>query len=291
MFTSQQIKRHVRWATGRRLSSNTAWDALLEFKRLAEDDPALTSSLLGGVVPVAGHSANRLSGGSLKYFTGGAVDAMRIAVVIREHLGADEPLDVLDFGAGPGRLTRFFRIFWPHCRFQACDVDTEKVEFIKWATADVGAFRIPNLPPKKFDRQYDVIYAWSVWSHYNDKAALAWIKTLKEALKPKGLLIVTVHTEVWLESRLNNAVFIDTLKKLNIPSKRLLEDLSGAGYAFWPSYKLTPEAQAAKVDTDIFGMSIFTREYIKEHWAKVLDVVSFRVASPGWQDIVVMKNN
>jgi SAM-dependent methyltransferase len=99
---------------------------------------------------------------------------------------------VLDFGAGAGRVVRHALGEDPGGHYWACDIDRRSVEWMRAHLSPLQAFQTEHWPPTELpDGQFDVIYAFSVFTHLLD-AWSSWLLELHRLLDPDGVLIVTV---------------------------------------------------------------------------------------------------
>jgi len=100
----------------------------------------------------------------------------------------------LDFGCGCGRTLRWLMPRFPGTRFSGTDVDGEAVS---WCQKHLqgGDFRTSapqpplGFPPKNFD----FIFAISVFTHLDAAAHEEWVPELARVLKPGGILLATFH--------------------------------------------------------------------------------------------------
>jgi len=103
---------------------------------------------------------------------------------------------VLDFGCGAGRTSRWLMARFPDVHFSGCDVDADA---IAWCQKNLpGAdFRTNNsVPPTSFPGvAFDLVYAISVFTHLSLEHQGLWMAELHRLLKPGGLLLFTVHGE------------------------------------------------------------------------------------------------
>lgn len=101
---------------------------------------------------------------------------------------------VLDFGCGCGRTLRWLAPIFPTVQFWGTDVDREAVE---WNTRNIlpGRFRTNGeWPPLPFDdREFDAIYAVSVFSHLDEEHQRAWARELSRVIRPGGATVLTLH--------------------------------------------------------------------------------------------------
>ena len=111
---------------------------------------------------------------------------------IGAHVDLQQTRDVLDFGCGCGRVTRYFR---DHPGSVAgSDVNGEAVA---WCSDNLrfGRFAENGLaPPLTFaDETFDLVYALSVFTHLTEDLQLAWRDELRRVLRPGGRVLITTH--------------------------------------------------------------------------------------------------
>jgi SAM-dependent methyltransferase len=99
---------------------------------------------------------------------------------------------VLDFGCGAGRTLRHFTEEARHGEFWGCDIDAPSVA---WVNANLNppiqAFVNNERPPlPRPDASFDLIYAFSVFSHLTDSWS-SWLAELHRLLKPDGIFIAS----------------------------------------------------------------------------------------------------
>jgi SAM-dependent methyltransferase len=159
---------------------------------------------LGGnkeTLPVPGYWARLLVAGSadIPYF----LDLGRRGFdCIRETLERNgTPIgglkDVLDFGCGCGRVIRYWHGF-ADTRIWGTDTNSylvatcrRCVPFAKVSTNSmVATLDYPN-------QSFDLVYAFSVFTHMDIKAQKAWRDELRRILRPGGILLVTVHGKAY----------------------------------------------------------------------------------------------
>jgi len=59
---------------------------------------------------------------------------------------------------------------------------------------------VPALPPVEFPAGFfDIIYAYSVFSHLNEDTHLKWIEEFSRILKAGGLLLVTTQARRFID--------------------------------------------------------------------------------------------
>ena len=103
---------------------------------------------------------------------------------------------ILDFGVGCGRTLRALAPLAPDAHFYGADIDVEAIE---WCRANLGPATFTTngpLPPLPFaNRQFDLIFAISVFTHLNENYQFQWLAELRRVARPGALVIVTLHGE------------------------------------------------------------------------------------------------
>lgn len=115
---------------------------------------------------------------------------------IQSLLPSDRTLSgasVLDFGCGVGRILRPALEETPEASYWGSDVHAPSIEWLRaHLPGPARVFQTGEWPPLPApDREFDVIYAFSVFTHLVDSWS-AWLLELHRVLKDDGLLIVTV---------------------------------------------------------------------------------------------------
>jgi SAM-dependent methyltransferase len=101
---------------------------------------------------------------------------------------------VLDFGCSSGRILRVLSAWRPDVRWLGCDPNADAVEWAAEHLPGVEVFRSPQHPPLALDdASLDAVYAISIWSHFGECAAQAWLREMYRLLRPGGVLLLTTH--------------------------------------------------------------------------------------------------
>ena len=111
---------------------------------------------------------------------------------IAAHMELPAIRDVLDFGCGCGRVTRYFGDH--DGRVAGSDVNRDAIawcrENLRFATFETNGLA----PPIAFaDTSFDLVYALSVFTHLTADLQLAWRDELRRVLRPGGRLLITTH--------------------------------------------------------------------------------------------------
>jgi 2-polyprenyl-3-methyl-5-hydroxy-6-metoxy-1,4-benzoquinol methylase len=142
---------------------------------------------------------------------------------------------VLDFGCGWGRLTRMVARDVPRERLFGCDPSQDILDVCRDTGVPARFARSEFLPDRiPFDEQFDVAFAFSVFTHLSEPAHERCLRALHAALRPGGVLVVTVRPPSYL------GVSAD------------------AGYAFVPH----PGEMT-------YGEAVITVPYVRERWSEM----------------------
>lgn len=108
---------------------------------------------------------------------------------------------ILDFGSGWGRITRFFLRDTRHDNIVGLEVDPGFVEISNHLFGGAN-FQVCNpQPPTPFATgSFDVVSAYSVFSHLSEETSRQWVDEFARLLKPGGLFIFTTRNEAFLDT-------------------------------------------------------------------------------------------
>lgn len=112
----------------------------------------------------------------------------------------------LDFGCGFGRVTRFFLKDVDRENLYATDAVKEFVNLCRELFP--ASCMIPNhflhnapMPPLSFSGGFfDLITAYSVFTHLSEEAAVAWMEEFHRILKPGGMVALTLRQRGYLNT-------------------------------------------------------------------------------------------
>jgi SAM-dependent methyltransferase len=186
---------------------------------------------------------------------------------------------VLDFGCGWGRVIRFFLKDVAAENLVGIDVDPEAIEASRatnrWCTfKDCDVF-----PPSGFEADsFDLVYAYSVFSHLSEEAHERWLAEFERILKPGGVLIATTlhRAFIVMSSIWQNEGNVESLPdwqqqavRCLTPREKWLPLYDRGEFVFG-----APDARAPH-----FGFACIPHRYIRKHWKKhfvVRELIHFR---------------
>lgn len=134
---------------------------------------------------------------------------------------------ILDFGCGWGRIIRILYYFTDPSMIYGCDPWAEAINICK-ANRISGNLAISDYLPQTLPfegQRFDLIYAFSVFTHLSERAAEAAIRILTQRLAKNGLLVITIRpVEFWR--------FLEGLSEQQIAV--LEAEHANRGFAFLP---------------------------------------------------------
>src|SRR5262245_31056215 len=194
----------------------------------------------------------------------------------------DQPIDqdsiVLDFGCGWGRIIRFFLKDVSAEYLHGVDADQELVDFCKQTLLYGYYERVEPTPPSCFDDgRFNLIYAYSVFSHLSEPVHLQWLAELSRILAPGGLLVVTTQSRHFLEfcadlrrdsrravtawQRTLSSAFTDTAARAAAYDRgEFLHEPTGGG---------------SVLSSAFYGETIIPAAYVERHWTRYLAFRTF----------------
>lgn len=111
---------------------------------------------------------------------------------------------ILDFGCGAGRAIRQFPFLntpLKKAKIFGSDINQEQIQWCR-RNLPFAEFEInsPQPPLNYADKEFDLVYTFSVFTHLPESYQRAWIKELARVLKPGGFLLITTCGESYLET-------------------------------------------------------------------------------------------
>lgn len=148
---------------------------------------------------------------------------------------------VLDFGCGWGRLIRLLYKFVPINNIYGVDPWDESINICKQDGVK-GNLAISKYVPHSlpFEHRFDLVYAFSVFTHLSEKTARIVLMTLRKYVSEDGLLIITIRPKEYWHIHDNGAISTEMLK---------LHDEKG--FAFKPHNRVPIDGDVTYGDTSM----------------------------------------
>jgi SAM-dependent methyltransferase len=188
---------------------------------------------------------------------------------------------VLDFGCGWGRLTRFFiRDLAPRSLF-GCDT-VESILDVCRESGLPAEFALCDPRPRRlpFDREVDLIVAFSVFTHLSEPAHDACLRAIHASLAPGGIFVATIRSPAYLVGHELGAPLLEMLDE--DPVKAFARPL----YLFspHPAEPEHPQYQGGPMD---YGETVISLPYIRERWSALFDLLDVALLTEDMHQVVL----
>ncbi len=196
---------------------------------------------------------------------------------------------ILDFGGGWGRISRFFlRDTKPELIYIA-DCLSDAIDRLHATGNPCKILKNEPLPPiVGLDTHFDLIYAFSVFSHLSEQHLRAWLTYLMDCLRPGGHLVFTTRGCQFidqLEQVHRENLSIHSYLKEKLPSPKEVRERYLKG-----EFQFYPTGGGEELTSDFYGEALIPRRYIEINYRSVL--VDFTEAVPDVdQSVVVLQKS
>ncbi len=190
--------------------------------------------------------------------------------------------DYLDFGCSSARVLRNLYAAYPESTWWGCDPQKPAIDWAQPLFPDLRLSVSSESPPLLYgDQSFDGAFAFSIWSHFNEEMALAWLDQMHRVIKPGGFLMLTTcglptievlitrHPARWPQERIEN-VFSQVINK---------------GFFFEAEYK---DLKNFALDKEKYGMSYFLIEWLARNVVGSWSIANYKTARSGHQDAYVL---
>ena len=103
----------------------------------------------------------------------------------------------LDFGCSSGRVVRVLAAAYPELDWHGCDPIPDAIEWARAQPRPAIALRAAARRPRRSrtpTRRFDFVFAISIWSHFAEGAALAWLREMRRMISARaGASLLTTH--------------------------------------------------------------------------------------------------
>lgn len=191
-----------------------------------------------------------------------------------------KPLDgarILDYGCGWGRLIRLMYKFSSPTLIYGCDAWDMSLDLCKKSGILAHLDKCEEVPVEAPfpGTEFDLIYAFSVFTHLSERTAKAVMSSLRRRVSPDGLAVITIRPLKYWDAH-------DPSQNLANIAKMKQSHLS-YGYAFTPHVR-------APIDGDItYGDTSMTVDYIAKNWAGWSVATEKSNAADPYQQLVFLK--
>ena len=186
---------------------------------------------------------------------------------------------VLDFGCGWGRITRFFLHDVAARNLVGIDAMPTAVELCGEIGAPWTVVLGPLVPPTTLEPEsFDLVYAYSVFSHLAPATADAWIEELGRVLRPGGILVLTTRGPFFLdyiEQRVRKAG--DDASDALVAAYSDIDSIRSRYEA--GEFVYLPTGGGETLTSDHYGEALVPERYVRARWTTAFELSHF-VARP-----------
>jgi SAM-dependent methyltransferase len=105
---------------------------------------------------------------------------------------------ILDWGCGPGRITRHLPVLLPGAKVMGCDYNKKYVAWCEQYLTGIRFFQNGIDPPLEVsDHSLDALIGISIFTHLSAKNHIAWMDELYRVLKKGGAAFITTQGEAY----------------------------------------------------------------------------------------------
>lgn len=161
-----------------------------------------------------------------------------------------EDAKILDYGCGWGRLIRLLYKLAPIYNIYGVDPWDKSIQLCK-EHGVMGSLAISEYVPRSlpFEEKFDLIFAFSVFTHLSNKTTRIVLETLRNYISKDGLLVITIRPkEYWNIHR--NGAYASEMMKIH----------DETGFAFKPHNR-------PPIDGDVtYGDTSMTLDYFENNF-------------------------
>ena len=186
--------------------------------------------------------------------------------------------DILDWGAGCGRMTSHLAGRAPGARVVASDTDAEAIAWVAENLDLHAAQALPLLPPSPLaDDAFDLVVGHSVFSHLDVGAQDRWLAELARVTRSGGHIAVSFNGPLALRWHLEHPL-------VEVPDS-VEAEVARDGIAIWRGDGWEEEFYEG------YHTTFHAHDYVREHWGRWAEVVAIdEAAALPTQDIAVLRS-
>lgn len=213
---------------------------------------------------------------------GAIIEGMRFYKAVKaacsDHgvkLGADRKL--LDFGTGWGRYARIFLKDYRPENITGVDVDESFVALCR-EMFPYGRFEtVPAFPPTSLEAvSFQLVVAYSVFSHLSQAAADAWIAEFARLVEPGGVVAITTQGRTFLEvcERMRGRESFDHPWHQNLARSFVDREACERAYDAG-EFLFSPTGGGAARSSDFYGEALVPPGYVERHWTRDFELLEY----------------
>jgi SAM-dependent methyltransferase len=181
---------------------------------------------------------------------------------------------VLDFGCGWGRLTRFLARDVAPGSLCGCDPYPGILDVCERTGVPGRLASIPYVSKSlPFDDRFDLVYAFSVFTHLSESTHLASLRTIHAGLAGSGLLVATIRPPAYVRDGMHEA----------LPRGSAARKLERGKPAYlFAAHDVQPSGGDAT-----FGEAVVNMAYVRERWGELFELLDVSLMLDDIYQVVV----
>lgn len=186
--------------------------------------------------------------------------------------GIGEFNQILDWGCGSGRVTRYFSGL-PNVKLTGADIDFDNLNWCKQELGFGDFCRIPLHPPSELElSKFDLLIGISVFSHLKERDQIEWLYELNRIARPGALLLMSV---------LGEATACRSSWSASLWEEWQRKGIFSAG---------NDDLRGYIEDDEYYCNTYVTSDYVQRSWSRFFKIVEIIPAYIGnQQDLVIMR--
>lgn len=177
---------------------------------------------------------------------------------------------ILDFGCGWGRILRFLLKDVAPSKLWGADPWAEIIDVARRTNRWCRFELIDPMPPTSFpDGMFDLVFAYSVFSHLSEEVHMEWLREIRRLVKPDGLFIVTTRPREFITEREQMSAHLPDWMKgpPAFPNpQKFLSDYDAGEYV---------HSRLGHPGSAVFGETCIPRSYVLSRWTRYFHFVDF----------------
>lgn len=196
--------------------------------------------------------------------------------------------EVLDFGCGCGRTTRFLQHL-PNVRVHGTDINES---LVTWCHDNLAAVRTTlngaKAPLTANEGAFDFIYSLSIFTHLPEQVMKSWLAELARVTADGGIVLLTTHGYPAINTICSSVPHQQMFQLSAEAATDLRQNFEQSGFVY---QRYSPDVIDQANAGDDYGNSFTHENYIRQNWASdEFEIVDFVPGGMrGWQDLTVLR--
>jgi ubiquinone/menaquinone biosynthesis C-methylase UbiE len=186
--------------------------------------------------------------------------------------------EILDFGCGWGRFARMFLRDVPASNIWCVDSWDLALRTCVETGVPGRKVKIDQMPPSPLpDQRFDLVFAYSVFSHLSPKAHLAWRDEFTRVMKTGALVFITTQARWFLDTCREYREHPDAqVSAWHEALARSFLDHEACATAYDRGEMLyAPNGGGPELDPEYYGEAVVPRQYFEREWESAFELLEF----------------